>query len=247
MRSIIKKFVPEFLLKTRRRILVNLPDKEYKNLPLTETFKTVYEMQIWGKSDDPSELFCSGEGSHNPEVVSVYCNAVINLLNSFDRKLDIVDLGCGDFNIGSRIRPSCNNYIACDVVEQLIERNKQKFNDIGVDFRVLDITNDKLPFGDIVFIRQVLQHLSNKQIFKVVQKLQGKYEYLVLTEHLPIAEHFTPNLDKPAGPNIRLGLSENGSGIVLTKRPFNLKVKDEKILCEVSSDGGIIRTILYRF
>lgn len=245
MKSFLKKIIPESLRMTRQRLLGNILDKEYMSLTLKETFERIYENEIWGRSDDSSDLFCSGEGSHNFNVTSVYFAAIENFLNSFEKKIDVVDLGCGDFSVGSKIRHLCNQYVACDITEPLIKRNKIKYKDINVDFRLMDITEDELPHGDVVFIRQVLQHLSNKQIIKVVKKLQREFEYIVVTEHLPIAKHFTPNLDKPAGPNIRLGLGENGSGIILTERPFKLKVKEERVLCEVNSSGGIIRTYLY--
>jgi hypothetical protein len=114
---------------------------------------------------------------------------------------------------------------------------------VDVDFRSLDFIVDELPAGDIVFIRQVLQHLSNEQINRALQKLSTHFKYLVLTEHLPGIPEFAPNLDKPAGPGIRTGLP---SGIVLTKAPFNLKPYLERRLCHVAEDGGIIATTLYQ-
>jgi hypothetical protein len=53
-----------------------------------------------------------------------------------------------------------------------------------------------LPDGDIVFLRQVLQHLNNSQISRVVQKLY-RYKFLVLTEHVPANPAFTPTVTNP--------------------------------------------------
>lgn len=114
---------------------------------------------------------------------------------------------------------------------------------MNVDFQILDITKDELPNGDIVFIRQVLQHLSNEQISIVLPKILSKYKYMVLTEHLPSSEKFIHNIDKKAGPDIRLDFN---SGLVLTSAPFDIKIKEERCLCEVEEIGGIIKTILYR-
>jgi hypothetical protein len=145
----------------------------------------------------------------------------------FDNRPNVVDLGCGDFHIGAQIRGLCGAYAACDIV----------------DFSVIDLTTDILPGGDIVFIRQVLQHLSNDQIIKALPRIASTYKYLILTEHLPAAKTFIANLDKPTGPDNRLG---QNSGIVLTKPPFNLAVKEEKVICETMEGGGVIRTWLYR-
>jgi hypothetical protein len=164
-------------------------------------------------------------------------------LRTFDKKPNVVDIGCGDFFVGSQIRKLCGSYTACDIVEPLIAFNKAKYKLLNVNFRVLDLTKDELPDGDVLFIRQVFQHLSNEQIKMALPQISKTYKYFVLTEHLPAHKSFTPNLDFPTGPNIRLDID---SGIVLTARPLNLKVQDERILCEAPQMGGIVRTILYR-
>ncbi len=98
----------------------------------------------------------------------------------------------------------------------------------------------------MVYIRQVLQHLSNQHIKHAIPKIAGSYKFPVLTEHLPVRSKFEPNLDKPAGAEVRPALD---SGIVLTEPPFDLKAKAERILCEVPEcgpHGGRIRTTLYQ-
>lgn len=157
-----------------------------------------------------------------------------------------MDLGCGNFFVGSKIRHLCDTYIACDIVPSLINWNIQKYNDLNVDFRVLDITKDELPEGNVVFVRQVFQHLSNNQIIKVLPKIALKYKYLVLTEHLPISNNFLHNLDIPTGPNTRHSLPNGGSGVVVTSAPFKLKPIKTDCLCEVSENEGILRTTLYQ-
>jgi hypothetical protein len=64
----------------------------------------------------------------------------------------------------------------------------------------------------------------------------------VLTEHLTLSP-FTPNVDKPAGPDTRLSLS---SGVVLTAAPFDIHPMEAELLCEVRSDSGTIVTHAYR-
>lgn len=226
--------------------------KEFQSCATTkDTFTRVYERGYWGRSNDPAERYFSGSGSHESEVVNAYLSAVTGFLQSFIEKPDVVDLGCGDFAVGSRIRPYCGRYVAADFVEGLIERNKQVYESDNVDFRALDMINDDLPTGDVVFIRQVLQHLSNNEIQKVVAKLPGSYRFLILTEHLPSSGSFVANVDKESGPYIRLNFGKHGSGVVLTEPPFNLKVAKSTVLCEVFEDvdgrKGLIRTTLCEF
>ena len=111
--------------------------------------------------------------------MSCYENAVVEFIHSLDAKPDVVDLGCGDFSVGSHIRPLCRNYIACDIVEPLIEFNRKEYESQNVDFRVLDFTRDRIPSCEVLFLRQVLQHLSNKHIKKALPKLVSCCKYLV--------------------------------------------------------------------
>lgn len=228
--------------KEERRYLKRM--NEFDNLSQKEVFTKIYEEGWWGK--DERNKYCSGGGSHDQHLVTTYIESVQKFLSSFDQKINVVDLGCGDFSVGSKLRHFCNNYIACDIVEPVIEWNKEKYRNYRVDFRLVDITQDDLPEGDVVFIRQVLQHLSNQEIAKVIQQITKKYRFLVLTEHLPILKQpalFIANKDKRAGPDIRVS---SNSGVVLTEAPFNLDVKDNLVLCELPHLGGILRTNLYR-
>ena len=74
--------------------------------------------------------------------------------------------------------------------------------------------------------------------------MKNKYKYLVITEHLPENPNFIPNKDMDSGPFIRL---DKNSGIDLTKKPFNLDVVSEKILCDIKSNenykfNGVMNT-----
>jgi len=208
-----------------------------------QVFSEIYGNKMWGHSHDAFQPYYSGPGSHDPHLISAYLQAINELVKEFKHKPSVVDLGCGDFSVGSKIRHLFSDYTACDVVGDLIDFNKNKFQEMNVKFMQLDISRDDLPDGEIVFIRQVLQHLSNADISSVVQKVIHKYEYLVLTEHLPFSS-FTPNIDKLAGANIRLDVN---SGVVLTEAPFNMRASNERTLCEIAGYGGIIQTKLYKF
>ena len=238
MSATFKRLIPNVVLQTARRWLHGDPTPK-------EAFERIYRDGTWGKSADALDPFYLGAGSHMPGIVPVYVNAVEEFLRSLGGKPDAVDLGCGDFAVGSKLRPLCRRYVACDVVEPLILRNRQKFAALDVDFQLVDITADVLPAGDVVFIRQVLQHLSNRHIQSVVDKLL-QYRYVVLTEHLPSSPAFEPNLDKAVGAGTRLGIGRSGSGVVLTRAPFNLRAVETRMLCEVSEGTSVIRTEVYR-
>lgn len=213
MKELLRIWAPLFLRRLHRDWVWRNQWKPFENLSPKELFERIYEDRIWGASSDPTDCLISGGGSHTPEFVTAYVAGLEKFLRTFPVKPDVVGLGCEDFAVGSQIRSQYATYIACDIVEPLIRRNCERFASLDVDFRVLDITADPLPAGQMVFIRQVLQHLSNSQIQSTIAKIPGTYRYLVLTEHLPASGTFVPNLDKPAGPHTRL---EAGGARVLS-------------------------------
>jgi hypothetical protein len=248
-KNLFKKMVPETLIEYRRHYLRMKEnrkwDQRFSGAPTRDIFSSIYEDSMWS---DPSnkEKFYSGLGSHDPQIVMPYIQAIRAFLERFPSKPNVVDLGCGDFNVGRQIRQYCQQYIACDIVPSLIERNKSAFAELNVKFQCLDLSEDALPDGEIVFVRQVLQHLSNAQIARFLTKTE-KYRWLVVTEHLPSNRHFKPNQDISAGPGTRMGKGIfEDSGVVLTAAPFNLQAKSEQVICEVTLPNAVVRTIAYQ-
>ena len=199
----------------------------------------IYEEHLWGGNEFD---FYSGIGSHNPKTINPYLEAVIGFLKSQNSQITVCDLGCGDFNVGKHLTPYTKKYIAVDIVERLIERNRKGFKEDNLEFQCLDIAKDKLPAADCVILRQVLQHLSNAEIQSIVNKLPN-YKYIILTEHLPIGD-FKPNKDKIASQGIRL---KQNSGVDLLAEPFNLKTKASKILNEVVLENNKGRIVTNMF
>ncbi|MCG1036856.1 class I SAM-dependent methyltransferase [Polaribacter sargassicola] len=199
----------------------------------------VYKMKLWGTNKDQ---FYSGSGSHQPDIIAPYIKMVTHFLTSFKKPITVCDLGCGDFNIGKHFVAYVKNYIAVDIVLDLINYNKQKFKANNLEFKCLDIAVDNLPEGDCVILRQVLQHLSNKEVKKIVDKLTN-YKYIILTEHIPNG-HFEANKDIISGQGIRI---KKKSGLDLLAPPFCLKIKEEKQLLSYVLDNkkGVIVTKLY--
>ncbi|MDO6740562.1 MULTISPECIES: class I SAM-dependent methyltransferase [Polaribacter] len=196
----------------------------------------IYDLNLWGGNKTE---FYSGFGSHHPELVQPYRDMVKSFLTSFDVPLTVLDLGCGDFNIGKELYKYSKNYIAIDIVEDLINYNTEKYKEDNLEFRCLDIAKDNLPKADCVIIRQVLQHLSNAEVESILNKLSN-YKYLILTEHLPNGI-FEPNKDIISGQGIRI---KKQSGLDILKPPFNFKVKSKKEVLSIDlADGkGIVVT-----
>lgn len=210
-----------------------------KPWPTKNAMEQVYEKNLWGSNISG---FYSGLGSHHPKVVTPYITALTSFLSSFKKPLVVCDLGCGDFNVGKQLVKYTKNYIAVDIVSNLIEHNKKQFKEDHLKFLCLDIAEDELPSGDCALIRQVLQHLSNNEIQSILKKLTN-FKYVILTEHIP-EEDFTPNKEIISGQGIRL---KKQSGVNILAPPFNFKVKANKQLLSIVLNGykGAIVTTLY--
>lgn len=213
-----------------------------------EIFTEIYKKKKWGSSE---EEFDSGSGSTHKEIIDPYIDVIAEKASSEGfRGSRFVDLGCGNFRVGKQLLPLCSEYVGVDVVKDLIAYNEENFGSESVIFKHLDIIEDPLPDGDVCFIRQVLQHLSNAQIKKVLDKIDT-YTWVFITEHYPAEDNLTePNVDKVPGADVRPNF---GSGVYVTEPPFNLPgEKLEKVL-EVPGSGlgdgmdqGTIRTYLYK-
>jgi predicted TPR repeat methyltransferase len=83
--------------------------------------------------------FYSGDGSHDSEIVIPYIKAFVSFLTSFKTTLTVCDLDCGDFNIGNQLMKCTKQYCAVDIVENVIEFNKEKFKVENLEFQCLDI------------------------------------------------------------------------------------------------------------
>ena len=207
--------------------------------PTRKAMKQIYSKNLWGTNN---AKFYSGEGSHALEQVIPYVTIVKAFLESFDNSLSICDLGCGDFNIGKQLVSYTKNYIGVDIVKDLIAYNIQNFKAENLEFCCLDIAKDNLPKADCAILRQVLQHLSNKEISAILENLH-QYKYIILTEHLPEGD-FEANKDIISGQGIRL---KKKSGIHILKAPFNFKVKRQTELLTIPNKqfGGVVVTWLF--
>ncbi|WP_026753293.1 bifunctional 2-polyprenyl-6-hydroxyphenol methylase/3-demethylubiquinol 3-O-methyltransferase UbiG [Sediminibacter sp. Hel_I_10] len=211
-----------------------------KPWPTKAAMQQVYDMHLWGGHDSD---FYSGEGSHRPEIIKPYIDVVSTFLKSFANPITVCDLGCGDFNVGKELVPHTKRYVAVDIVENLIARNKRAFKGVQLEFQCLDLAIDDLPPADCALLRQVLQHLSNAEIQHIANKLSN-YKYVIITEHLPKGD-FEPNRDIISGQGTRL---KKQSGVDVLAAPFHFKMSEATELLSLSSDifKGRIVTMLYK-
>lgn len=208
--------------------------------PTKAVMNQIYDRHLWGGNEFD---FYSGEGSHNPEIITPYLKALIQFLKTHHNNIVVCDLGCGDFNIGKHLVSYSKKYIAIDIVENLIRRNKDLYKANNLEFYCFDIAKHEWPLADCIILRQVLQHLSNQEIQNIIKKVVH-YKYIILTEHIPLGD-FIPNKDIISGQGIRM---KQGSGVHVLVAPFNLKIKEAQVLGRYmdKNQKGQIVTMLYQ-
>ena len=238
LRSIARAVLPKSILDMRARAAEARQHRKYSSMPVAQVFSEIYSNKEWGGEKGS---FYSGTGSHDPSIVTPYVQVVRDILSSFTDKPVLIDLGSGDFNVGRQFADLAGHYYACDIVPELQVYNRTIFDFPNVEFLVVNAVEDSLPDGDIIFVRQVFQHLSNADVQQVLAKMM-KYPRWVITEHLPGTSGFQPNADITAGCGIRVLFN---SGLVLTEPPFSVSGYSTRVLCEVPEQGGVIRTILF--
>jgi hypothetical protein len=194
------------------------------------TFRTIYRQYLWGA--DGKSPFFSGPGSrgeHAKSYVEVMVPILARHASDFPEALVVVDLGCGDFAVGSELLKSLRRvrYVGCDIVPELIDHNQWRYGIADtIEFRKLDIVRDSLPDGDVCLVRQVLQHLSNAEIAAILPKLT-KYKYVYITEGQPLIQEGLPNPDKLVGADVRYDWRTGcGRGVELNLPPWNLTLQE---------------------
>lgn len=248
LKSLLRALVPRFLIGRYRQFRRHQEQARNRHKNVEEVFTAIYSNNKWGGAKGE---FSSGAGTTDGSTVSAYVS-MLSAKAAAEGFLGttFVDLGCGDFRVGQQLLPLCSSYVGVDVVKLLVSQNQAQYGNQSTRFGHLNIVDDPLPDGEVCFLRQVLQHLSNQQIFAILKKL-GKYRWVFITEHYPTDnDAVRPNLDKVQGGDVRV--YEN-SGVYLSEPPFALpKHTLSEVLAvpgvgmEAGTDPGVIRTFLYR-
>jgi SAM-dependent methyltransferase len=202
----------------------------------SDVFAAIYNSGKWSGG---GREYNSGPGTEVKQVTGPYFSVVQNEIGYLEMSgKRFVDLGCGDFRIGSKLAYLAGSYVGVDIVPALVDSLKMKYGNERVSFLCADVIDDPLPEGDICFIRQVLQHLSNNQILRLLPRLRA-YKHVFITEHVPNrGTPYTTNLDLVHGPDIRLFWN---SGVFLDQYPFSLPASDLREILSVPGTSTSVR------
>jgi len=172
---------------------------------MSNRFEQIYATNEWGSG--------SGEGS-----LPVHTRGYVDFLQSFlieNRITSVVDMGCGDWQFSRSIQWGNINYRGYDVVRSVIEENRRKYSAPNISFHLYSGNAEEFPPADLLISKDVLQHLSNDSVSKVLPCLD-RFKYSLLT-----------NCVNPRGRTVPTDIADGDFRYLdLRLPPFNLSAKE---------------------
>lgn len=136
---------------------------------MTETnnqaFSKIYDRHTW-KGRSLSGPGSDAERTHEFRV----------LLAQFMKEhgiQSVVDLGCGDWSYSQLIDWTGISYTGIDTVDTVVEKNQRLHAQDNISFLCRDAAQQDLPSADLIIVKEVLQHLPNKDVQTILSKLQA--------------------------------------------------------------------------
>ena len=144
-------------------------------LSRSEAFEAIYLTHSWGGRSH------SGPGS-DPEHSTSYLRFVNQWLEKHPDCRNIVELGCGDWATTSRIKfPPRHSYVGLDIVPGVIAMNRERYQSEAVRFECSDFLCQPPPGGDLLLIKDVLQHLTNACVHDFIRNVLPRFRYAIIT------------------------------------------------------------------
>jgi hypothetical protein len=144
-------------------------------LSIEERFARIYQTNLWFDAESRS-----GTGSNLDETAQLRASLPPLLRRLNTRRL--LDVPCGDFNWMSHVDLSGIEYLGGDIVEPLIEANRERYGSAARRFLKLDVITGPLPKADVILCRDCQVHFSYANIIAAFQTMKySRAEYLLTT------------------------------------------------------------------
>jgi len=147
---------------------------------------------FWNRRFGTPETYC-GSGSYiqNTKETISWIQDMLKLTKT----KSILDLGCGDWNWMKEVNLEGIHYTGIDLDEEFIEENKEKYPQHT--FLVADALKGKYPTVDLVICRDLLLHLKDEDIAKILEKIiNSKSIYFMTSSHMGGANRDFSNREK---------------------------------------------------
>jgi glycosyltransferase involved in cell wall biosynthesis len=144
---------------------------------MKQVFDRIYALNTWGNAESRS-----GDGSDTKGTEAIRA-ALPDLFRELAIK-SLLDLPCGDFK-WMRLLDLDLDYTGADIVIEVIEQNQRMYGRPGRRFQILDITKDAIPTVDLIFCRDLLVHLSFREIEDALANIALSGSRYLLTTTFP--------------------------------------------------------------
>ena len=137
---------------------------------MNQRFEQIYETNEWQHG--------SGEGS-----LPIHTRSYVAFLERFlvERGIrSVVEMGCGDWQFSKDVRWGVASYRGFDVVRSVIASNQAQHARDGVEFQLYSGNPAELPAADLLIVKDVLQHLSDRAVAEFLPHLP-RFKYALLT------------------------------------------------------------------
>jgi hypothetical protein len=143
------------------------------NFSREEIFTDVYQKKLWA-GDNSIPL--SGPGS-KPDYAKPYVDFVADIVTRLETK-SVLDIGHGDWEMWREYKFENTNYIGVDLASDLSESNNKRYGSKNRQFLQIQF-QDLLPDAELLLCKDVLQHLSNKDVKNLLLRFSA-YKYLII-------------------------------------------------------------------
>lgn len=144
----------------------------------SDVFLDIYE----GKTDLWAQEESKSGGGSTLQSTTALRKHLLLILEQYSIG-SMLDTPCGDYNWMKAVPKKCT-YTGGDIVAEMIENNQQLYASDNIQFKVIDITKDKLPKVDLIFCRECLQHLSDDNVKAALNNFkQSGSKYLLVSSY----------------------------------------------------------------
>lgn len=138
---------------------------------LRDIFDDIYANDRWNGGSGPGSA-----PAHTREYVEFF-----NRLLWSDRVHSVLDVGCGDWQLGQQFNLMGVRYKGIDVSQEAVSRAHMRAPR-GTDISVCDVANVDEVF-DLVHIKDVFQHLPFDEVRRILEACKRHGLVLVTNEH----------------------------------------------------------------
>ncbi|MGE5183844.1 MAG: class I SAM-dependent methyltransferase [Acidobacteriota bacterium] len=142
-----------------------------------QAFDEIYKRGYWGTNEQGEGHSGTGSEMRTTLLYRTFLQAFLknNHITS------VVDAGCGDWEFSSAMDWTGIDYKGYDIVDSVVEQDKQKYGKPNIQFFHANIVDTDLPPADLLISKQVLQHLPNADVEKFLKQIK-KYKFALIMD-----------------------------------------------------------------